>query len=406
MSIVQHYTVCQFVGPFGGRVIGGPWEFDVTTVSYALGAPGWMVRFYHKNDKTQQVGELSSDMQNHYVSELRFNLVESGCGDFDIVLLVDPANLPFTVEYNQGVEIYLYHDINPWYSGYILGLPTTGSTKRPWLISGTGYSNQLETCIIDQDYTSEEVSEIIHDLVSSYIEDKTDIVYAAHKIAKTEYTVNDIRFDYTSAKDAVHQLMDLARAFVFGVDEEREFFFLPIDYLVNPAAEFTVGKHVTGFELTEDTNDLANRIHVRAGLLSGAPKTNIQATVSDYSSQVAYGLREKVLTAPSVRNATDAERWGGWKLTENRSPRQTATIEWVDCSEGKVEAKGKARILDRHGHEHKLNILRAGYTVGSSGIVCRLELGKRPDTMGRVIRDLLFELANQELLQSQNVGQL
>jgi hypothetical protein len=381
-------------------VIGGPWEFDVEIVSYALGAVGWKIVFYDKSDKTQKVGELSSDIGRGYVSEIGFNLVETGCGDFEITLGVDPSALPFTVEYNQGVEIYLYHDPAPWYAGYIFKMPASGSTERPWKIEGAGYYNQLQTCIVDKDYTSTEISDIVRDLMDDIIEEKTDILYADYKIATTDYTVSDIQFDHATAKKAIEQLADLAQGWIFGVDANREIFFRGIDPDVNPAAIFAVGKHISEFNLTENAEDVANRVYVKVGLSSGG--TNIQAEVSAYNSQVLYGIREKVLSAPSLNSADDAQRWGNWQLDDLKRPKQKAKIPWADCSGGMIEAKGKARILDNDGTKHEIPIKKVAYSVDSGGIGCSIELGDLEKSAGRILRDILFDIANQELIQEAN----
>ena len=407
MSVTQQYRWSQIAGPLGLRTIGCPYTFSVEIVSYTLGAVGWKIVFYDKSDKTQAVGELSSDIGDGTITGIEFNLVQTGCGDFSLVLGVDPSTLPFTVEYNQGIEIYLYHDANPWYAGYILKKTPAGSTERPWKIEGAGYYNQLETCIVDQDYATIEIAAIVHDLMSSYVEEKTDIVYAEYKIVQTAYTVSDIRFDHTKAKKAIQQLADLAQNYIFGVDEERELFFHGTDPTVNPAAIFHLGTpRIKEFDLEEDSETVRNRIYVKAGLLSGSPQTNVQATCQDYNSQVLYGIREDVMTAPSIRDATDAERWGNWQVDQQKRPQQKAKVSWVDCSGGKIKPTGKAQITDINGTAHRLAIEKVSYKISDAGIDCALQLGQPEKSLGGILKDLLFDVANEELLQQQNVSQL
>lgn len=402
----NHYVLCQINGFIGERIIGGPRIFSIDVIQYEMGATGWKILFYDKADKTQKIGELSSDIGQGVITGISFDLVETGCGDFDIEFGADPASLPFTIEYNQGIEIYLYHDINPWYAGYITKMPVSGSTKRPWTIKGAGYFNQLETCVVDKNYNSQEVSDIVRDVMAEFVEEKTDIVYADYKILETDYTTTTIKFDHITGKKAMGELKDLAQNFVFGVDEKRELFFNGTDPTVNPLAIFVVGKHLDGVEIDEDAEAVVNKVYVKAGLLSGSPKSNIQAMVNDYNSQVVYGLREKVMTAPSVHNADDAERWGRWQIDNLKKPKKKAKIKWADCSNGPIRAKGKARILDNNGNEHKLAIEKVSYSVDSDGIGCSLSLGQMPNDAGKILRDILFDIANDELLESANMGQL
>lgn len=406
MAITQYYVLTQINGFIGGRIVAGTWVFNVDIIPYAVGAVGWKIFFYDKSDKTQKVGELSSDIGAGVVGSIKFDLVDTGCGDFEIVLAVDPAELSFTVEYNQGIEIYLYHDSNPWYSGYINRMPVSGSLKRPWVIKGAGYFNQLETCIVEQDFTSQEISDIVRDLMTGFVEAKTDIIYADYKIMETDYTVADIRFYHERAKKAIQQLRDLAQNYVFGVDEERELFFNGTDPTVNPAAIFSVGKHIDTISIDEDSDEVINRVYVKAGNLGGTPKTNIRAVCSDYNSQVIYGIREKVMTAPAIRNDTDAERWGNWQISDLRRPKKKAKIKWADCSQGLIKAEGKARIFDKDGNKHELPIEKVSYGIDDGGIHCALTLGMAEADIGTVLRDILFDINNVELLQDQNMSQL
>lgn len=405
-NLLQCYVLTQPTGFIGGRIVGGPWEFCVTIFDYAMGAEGWKILFYDKADKTQKVGELSSDIGTGVVSSINFNLVKTGCGDFDIVLAVDPANLPFMVEYNQGIEIYLYHDSNPWYAGYITEMPVSGSSKRPWTIKGSGYFNQLETCIVNQDFTVEEISDIVRDLMTGFVEDKTDIIYADYKILETNYTASDIRFDHETAKKAIQQLTDLAQNFIFGVDEKRELFFNGTDPSVNPLAIFSVGKHIDAIDIDENAEKVTNRIYVKAGNLAGTPKTNIRATCNDYNSQIIYGIREKVMTAPAIRDDADAERWGNWQISNLKKPKKKGKIKWADSSNGPIRAKGKTRIFDENGNKHEFAVEKVAYSIDSSGIKCSLNLGQQERGADVVLRNLLFQIANEEHLQQQNMSQL
>jgi len=352
---LTRFRICQAFGFVGGRIIGAPYEFSATTLGigeYVTGAVGWRVLFYDKSDKTQKIGELSSDIGEGRVTRIKFTLAETGCGSFRIDLAVDPLSLPFTVEYNQGIEICLYHDITPWYAGYITQMPVKGTTRRPWTIGGSGYFNQLEDCLIKKNYTNTEISDIVRDLVDTTIEEKTDIMFADHKVIKTSYKVKDIRFKYPSAKKAINQLAELAQDFIFGVDHERELFFRGRSSEVNAAAILFVGKNIQNFPIDETTDDLANRIIVRAGKIADTPKTPIRAIVDDGTSQLQYGLREKVMTADFIRDDDDAKKWGRFHLNDLKSPKKKAKIPWVDIgSLGRIDAYGKARIITREYHD-------------------------------------------------------
>ena len=106
MAVTQTFVInSPGSGYVGGRIINEPWRFVATILSYTLTDAAWKIIIYD-TDKTVKIGELSSDIGDKVVLSFEFNLVETGCGDFEINLGVDPAaDLPFTMAYNQGMEV-------------------------------------------------------------------------------------------------------------------------------------------------------------------------------------------------------------------------------------------------------------------------------------------------------------
>jgi hypothetical protein len=225
-------------------------------------------------------------------------------------------------------------------------LPIEGTTEVEYGYAGFGFYYQLETCIIDKKYTATEISAIIKDIIQTFVEPKTDIVYDATKIENTGYTVNEIEFNKVTAKKALDDLAEMAQDFVMGVEEDRKFFFRAIDTAVNYDAIKVIGKHFSRYVLEKDTSGILNRIYILAGKITSG--SNYICMVEDAAgSQAAYGIREGTLTIPSSLNIDDAERWGLYQLSRLKDPIEKAKVEDVDLCMNIIKAKGKARIFGR-----------------------------------------------------------
>ena len=289
-----------------------------------------------------KIGQLSSINERAYMI-LDFALGEIGSGNFKLTLLREP---PFLIDYSFKIVVYLFQSIVPWYAGYVTELPRLGSTDRRKVYSGVGYYNQLQGCVIlNRVYAAEKVEDIVKHLVQNEVTPQSDIIYNAGKIQTTAYTVQDQQFFLVDAKKVMGELARLAGNWVFGVDEYQEFFFKPRDTGLQTAAIKAVGKHMDSFVPQGDATKIANRLYIKCGKTTGG--SNYIVTLNDATSQGIYGIRSKVLTAPSVLDIADATQWGTEKLTQYAYPTVRSTIKNVDITllKERISADGKARIL-------------------------------------------------------------
>lgn len=314
-------------------------DFIIVVYYYPL-RRGIKLKFYNPEGVKQ--GEIGDDTQAGMILDVNFDLLELGCGQFDFVLAKKPG---FTVEYRTRVDIHLFNDTNPWFSGYIMELPEEGTTEVEYRYGGFGFYYQLETCIVDQKYINTEISLIVKNIIQTFVEPKTDIVYDEAKIEDTGYTVNEIEFNKVSAKKALDDLAEMAQNFMIGVEEDRKFFFRAIQTSVNYAAIKVVGKHFRRYILEKDTSGILNKIYILAGKITSG--SNYICTVEDAASQSAYGIREGALTIPSSLNLSDAQRWGNYRLSHLKDPIEKAKVEDVDLELSIIKAIGKARIFGR-----------------------------------------------------------
>lgn len=355
---------------------------------------------------------FSSGVEGNALEKITFEIVDTGCGKAEFTFRRLPTNTELSVD--QRIDIHLFNDPRPWWSGYILNCPTQGSTADSHKYTAHGYYNKLDAIVIFADYLSYEISEIVSE-IARQAELKSGLNYNRNLLINTNYTASRIQFDGVTAKDALKQLSDFAIDYVYGVDEYRRLFFRPRNREVNEQARFWVGEHLNSFEPTEDAEKIYNVIPIKGAAVDGNGEQWI-ATVEDIGSQLKYGIREKVLTLPSAYSAADAERWGRNQLTSIAAPVQSAKVKVVHLeyplADGRFNVRkmwtdGEAVITDRHGVAHQYPISKLKYTVSASdGIKCDMELGKPPETIDVYLSNLSRYAKDLELLQAAATKQL
>ncbi len=360
-----------------------------------------------------KTAEFSSMVADNPVSSIRFELISTGCGSFEIVF----SELPTKAELNYGqrVDIHLFNDSRPWYSGYVVDRPAVGTTETTFRFSGFGYFDLLGRVLVTGDYPDMDVADIVR-AIGVQVEEKIGIRINSSEVVRTGYTVTRIVFDGVTAKAALEQLAEFAAGYVTGVDELRRLYFKPVSGLVNEQARFWVGHHVTEFIPSEDVSDLVNYARVKGGKLND-DGTNWLATVEDPVSQSVYGIRQAVWTLPSAFSEEDAQRWGLEELNRTKDPKRSATVKGISLeypnSDGsfgvrKLTTWGRAAIYPKDGSApHYYPIKEVRYSVSASkGISCEGKLGEVQKSESEWISDIERKAKENELMQSFSNQQL
>lgn len=351
--------------------------------------------------------------ESNNIESLKFEMIETGCGSFEIVFRSLPDNSE--LDYRQRIDIHLFNDPRPWYSGYVITRPVKGTTDTTFKFTGHGYYNMLEKVYINAVYQNMEVSAIVSDIVRK-VETSVGLQFNGNKLINTAYTVSHIEFDHVSAKDALKQLSDFAVDYVYGVDEYRQMYFKPRINEINEQARFWVGQHLDEYQPTWDVEKVINRAYIKGGNVDDNGEQWL-ATVEDTASQAVYGLQEAVLTLPSAYNATDAARWGVNQIERNKEPVKSAKVKGARLEypkpDGsffvrKLSTDGQAAITTIDGDLHVYPINKLKYTVSAStGIkLDTFELGTQPFAIDRYFAELDRNAKNNELLQQASTKQL
>lgn len=369
--------------------------------------PGVTLRLYDRQDVLQRI--VSSNAQRSPLLALNWELLDSGCGSFDLELAEDLG-----VEHGWRVDVHLWNDPDPVYSGFVRELPGPGTTEQTWEISGHGAVDYFDKVLLTGTYQAQQVRGIVLDIIRQ-AEQRLRIIVDDGLIAPTTYILSgQMKFLRTSLRQALQQLANLAGGYVWGVGADRRFFFRPPSQAID--LHRWVGKHLETYVPRSDSSQLANRIFVKFGkvrddLSNTSPfyKTNWGVDpVEDFPSQETYGLLEGEYSAPSVLNLIDAYWAASAELKRRKQPIQRATVRGLEYNGEPLTAEGLARIVGRGGHQLILRKKRLKYTLRSgSRVEVGLDLGEQlPETPASWFSQIVFSGAAEALARQQSQVQL
>ena len=122
---------------------------------------------------------FGSGIEDNALSSLSFSITSTGCGDCTLTFKKLPSNVELT--YMQRIDIHLFGDRRPWYSGYILSRPVEGTTESTYTFKAHGYYNRLDSMYLFQTYENMDVSDIVRD-IARQAERSQDLIYNETKI--------------------------------------------------------------------------------------------------------------------------------------------------------------------------------------------------------------------------------
>ena len=121
---------------YAGPDQGGAGSIDTSVPDFYPGQ--FTVIAYNKSGtKTAYFG---SGAEHNALSKVTFEIGETGCGNVELTFHELPSNAE--LDYMQRIDIHLFGDRSPWYSGYIINRPVKGTTDTTYTFKGYGYYNQ------------------------------------------------------------------------------------------------------------------------------------------------------------------------------------------------------------------------------------------------------------------------
>lgn len=222
-----------------------------------------------------------------------------GCGSFSFDVPIRFCEETF-LGGNFNVKIYIknyttgVYDL--WYQGRIedKGHNVRGVDEKI-SVRGNGYQSQLKDIYVDRDYSSDEASVIITDILDNDIVPNTDISYTySGNIEATSFTFDTLEVN-KDAQDAISTIADVVGSREWGVDANRNFYFRQRSSSVG--FRFPIDDKVLQWNNDTSSVDISNRVIIIGGDVSGSPFTRV---VNDTVSQHKWGRRDKVVQNSSI----------------------------------------------------------------------------------------------------------
>lgn len=252
-----------------------------------------------------------------------------GCGSFSFEVPIRFCEETF-LGGSFNVKIYLMNystgDYELRYQGRIENKShNVRGIKETITVSGSGYQSQLKDIIVNQDYTSSEVSAIVEDILDNDIVPNTNITYDGGDVVATSFTPDSIEFKDKDGLDCMQTLAEVVGSREWGVDANRKFYFKARSSTVG--FRFPLDGKITSFSNDTSSIDIINRVIIAGGDVSGTPYREV---INNLPSQRKWGRRDKVVSNSSIVTTQVANQFATATFTDNADIVRSARLEMVD----------------------------------------------------------------------------
>lgn len=332
------------------------------------------------DNRDNLIGQISSNAQHNTLGTGKFELLPTGCGALDFSLSDKPS---YPLPIGTRVDVYLYNQTAPVYSGFLQTSPWDGVTQNERRLSGFGYSDRLTAVLLSGPFYNWQTSDIVSNLIQFQIGPSTGIELDPTQIVPDGYQTQALVFVFDDPTSIWPQLDLLAGGYFHGVDELRRFFFKPQDPVVRE--NLWHGKHFEDCTDETDGTSLCNSYllqlaNVRTDLAPGdfLFGTNYCPPALEDSASIAqYGRYQQVLNLPSTFSQIDGARMAGQLLEENSQPAHHAEVKTIFFNGDLISGSGQMTIHGQNGAVLTLPKARITYNWDGSRVWVDAELGQR-----------------------------
>ena len=268
------------------------------------------------------VGKLRTDVQRTLIHSIMFTdkLGSPGTCTLKLSKLPDFPILPFSI-----ITISVANSKFNWYAGEILYPSRSGSVSKKKLFEfkARGLKHYLNHWKGEGIYQAgQDIGQIVKTIAMTEIEGRGAIKYNESKINLSTEILNVQNIDI--AKHTLSKIFDTFAEMtgsVWGVDADREFFFLPKNQKV--IKSYFVGYHVQNFITSENQKDVKNVITVQRqeGKGSGGVGWKVGGVFNDETSVKKYGRKELNYQVPGFFSEEDCENIGRSLLKNLSEPK-------------------------------------------------------------------------------------
>ena len=329
-----------------------------------------------------------------------------GCGAFSFDVPIRFCEETF-LGGNFNVKIYIKNyttgDHDLWYQGRIedKGHNVKGVNEKI-TIRGNGYQSQLKDIYVDSDYSSDEASVIITDILDNDVVPNTDISYTySGNIEATSFTFDTLEVN-KDAQDAISTIADVVGSREWGVNAERKFYFRQRSSTVG--FRFPLDDSVLQWDNDTSSSEIVNRVIIIGGDVGGSTFTR---TVNDTISQLKWKRRDKVVQNSSIvtndvadqfasaifADSNDITRRARLSLLLSQQIEATVSIPLVQVVSKSITWGSKKWGEFLYSGRISYQVNRIGYKIDKSGnMTVSLELGRLRPNIAEDLNQLEYRI--------------
>lgn len=319
------YKVRRRRPPSGGGV-------PIVRVSSSTGAGAFVIR---------------SDVESPLIRDLMFVIEKGDCRTFRFVLNKLPDKPIPNLSY---ISINIGNSPFDWYTGKIIDPPQEDdNSNNGFEFTGVGFSDEFRGISADGVIfpSGTDYGEIAYYIATEIIANTTNIFINENKINRETGIPTASNLDFSASSiDKVLQTIAIASGQEFGVDGDREFFFLPKE--TNYSKTYVSGHSIFNIKQNRDTKDIKNNIigTRQNGAGEGGAGWIVADTVFDLTSIREFAQRNFEAQVPGNWSDEDITNYITRLLDESKAPKLRATGELYYLRNGNdYVRRGNSRII-------------------------------------------------------------
>jgi len=223
------------------------------------------------------------------------------------------------------------------FSGYSELTPVKESNSNIMIISGKGYYWKLENKILNQDFSSVTIQEVIEYLDLTDLDIQLSIDYFSTPTGTYSFDFKDK--NYIQVLDTLLMIANKEYAttqYIWLINEKRELCFYPLPSTgENVNQKFFEGFDFQAPEVSYD-NEIINKVLIYRPTLADSKQTELVGTFEDTASQDINGIHDKKIMIGDYVDNNAAEDFADAVLSEYSMPKKLIAINNFYRADSKI----------------------------------------------------------------------
>ena len=196
-----------------------------------------------------------------------------------------------------------------------------------------------------------------------------------------------------SAHEGIDVLAKLAGNWQWGVDRNRQFYFMPT--VQDIAYNIVVGRDVMEFKPTLDSTKIVNYTLVRAGTGTNLADEEYQLFYlgRDPGSIESWGTHFTTRSQPEINDRASAERYCDQLFEQLAEPQDRVTLKLAPNFGLFEPGLGRVHVFAPPHEHYDYSILRTRYRLDDTGLWANPDLGYYPPSIATEIERLKIEIS-------------